>query len=352
MLEEIGYTILPLNKICEHTDSYIISKTQNRHLVPTQNDIKQLGKPVDYVQTHEIKNKGLKIPVLISFLVFYVFFLNVIITCDVSVSDINVKKIKDEHVLRQLQAYAKDSPRTWLGYKYQRLLKNKLKSHASIKRQTIDDDKNDKYSASEDQNFSKYQEDYKNKDLLSNATLRFLSDLGDSHAVGYPHDLISNPFNIKKIKFNLRSETNEFKEKIVKLGVLLPADPTHVFSLVKVLPILEMAIPAVTKSDGALPGWKILVDYRDTECSSVQGPLAAFEFYVNGSAGEFYNNDYCFDDKQFYFVSTYIFYYILTIDYQNICRCFYWTWLRVRYRTGCKIFGPMGHSSADCWCTS
>ncbi|CAH2054244.1 unnamed protein product, partial [Iphiclides podalirius] len=48
-----------------------------------------------------------------------------------------------------------------------------------------------------------------------------------------------------------------------------------------------MAAVAVTKQDGPLPGWKILVDYRDTRCSSVDGPLAAFEFYVNGSADAF-----------------------------------------------------------------
>ncbi|KAJ2954872.1 hypothetical protein O0L34_g3193 [Tuta absoluta] len=49
-----------------------------------------------------------------------------------------------------------------------------------------------------------------------------------------------------------------------------------------------MAIPAVTDlSKGPLPGWTILVDYRDTECSSAAGPLAAFEFYINGSADAF-----------------------------------------------------------------
>ncbi|CAG9793364.1 unnamed protein product [Diatraea saccharalis] len=48
-----------------------------------------------------------------------------------------------------------------------------------------------------------------------------------------------------------------------------------------------MAIPAVTMPDGPLPGWKILVDYRDTACSSMEGPLAAFEFYINGSADAF-----------------------------------------------------------------
>ncbi|KAL0868345.1 hypothetical protein ABMA27_007864 [Loxostege sticticalis] len=105
--------------------------------------------------------------------------------------------------------------------------------------------------------------------------------------MGYPHDLATNPYYVKKTNFNLRPERHEFHRKIVKLGVLLPADVNQVFSLVKVLPILEMAVKAVTKEDGILPKWKILVDYRDTGCSSVEGPLAAFEFYVNGSADAF-----------------------------------------------------------------
>lgn len=111
--------------------------------------------------------------------------------------------------------------------------------------------------------------------------------LEDSRAVGHPHDLAATPYYVKKINFNLRPESHQFDEKIVKLGVLLPADPGQVFSLAKVLPIVEMAIAGVTEPEGPLPGWQILVDYRDTRCSSVEGPLAAFEFYVNGSADAF-----------------------------------------------------------------
>ncbi|CAG9568154.1 unnamed protein product [Danaus chrysippus] len=154
-----------------------------------------------------------------------------------------------------------------------------------------DDETSDKYS-SEVQELSKYYTYYKNKEDTNNETeendIYVERDIyDDTRAVGYPHDLATNPFYIKKTNFNLRPEVPQFNEKILKLGVLLPADSTQVFSLAKVLPIVEMAIPAMTKPDGPLPGWKILVDYRDTRCSSVEGPLAAFEFYVNGSADAF-----------------------------------------------------------------
>lgn len=75
----------------------------------------------------------------------------------------------------------------------------------------------------------------------------------------------------------------------VRLAVIAPSDPKHDQSLVKILPSIQLAVRAVSDRDtGALPGWDIHVDYRDSNCSSVYGPLAAFEFYINKSAGEYY----------------------------------------------------------------
>ncbi|KAI5645832.1 adenylate and guanylate cyclase catalytic domain-containing protein [Phthorimaea operculella] len=168
----------------------------------------------------------------------------------------------------------------------------KWRNGRSIRRQAGEDDKNEKYSTNPD--LSNNYDDYQRKDELPNNVTESPQDnslksiFDDNKALGYPHDLTSNSFFIKKTMFNLHPESIALKNKTVKLGVLLPASNSHVFSLSKVLPIIELAIPAVTDpSKGPLPGWKILVDYRDTQCSSATGPLAAFEFYIKGWADAF-----------------------------------------------------------------
>lgn len=297
MLEEVVYAILPLNlaravkfKNRPYENRAYIRKrhargttSQKQH---TEDALTQLDKSMDNVKTYTIKSKTLKkleVSMLLSFLVFYVCFINVIIKCDVS--DVNIKKFKEDNGVYRINDYIRDKQ----GYnKYGDRINEKSipEGRVSAKRETSDGDKLYKYTGPE------YYDEYKKEDLVNNVTENPHSvsvpnyAFDDSRAVGYPHDLAANPFYIKKVNSNLRPRFNWLKEKTVKLGVLLPADPSHVFSLVKVLPILEMAVPAVTKPDGPLPGWKILVDYRDTECSSSHGPLAAFEFYVNGSAGK------------------------------------------------------------------
>ncbi|KAK2579333.1 hypothetical protein KPH14_008285 [Odynerus spinipes] len=73
----------------------------------------------------------------------------------------------------------------------------------------------------------------------------------------------------------------------VKLAVIAPGDPHHEQSLPRVLPAVLLAVRAVSSAKGPLPGWNIKVDHRDSRCSSTYGPLAAFEFYINQTAGRF-----------------------------------------------------------------
>lgn len=71
----------------------------------------------------------------------------------------------------------------------------------------------------------------------------------------------------------------------VKLAVIAPGDPHHEQSLPRVLPAVLLAVRAVSSPKGPLPGWNIKVDHRDSYCSSTYGPLAAFDFYINQTAG-------------------------------------------------------------------
>ncbi|KAJ8681915.1 hypothetical protein QAD02_017707, partial [Eretmocerus hayati] len=70
----------------------------------------------------------------------------------------------------------------------------------------------------------------------------------------------------------------------VQLAVIAPGDPQHEQSLPRLLPAVFMAVKAVSSPRGPLPGWNIRVDYRDSQCSSTFGPLAAFDFYINRTA--------------------------------------------------------------------
>ncbi|XP_011693290.1 PREDICTED: atrial natriuretic peptide receptor 1-like isoform X2 [Wasmannia auropunctata] len=73
----------------------------------------------------------------------------------------------------------------------------------------------------------------------------------------------------------------------VKLAVIAPGDRNHEQSLQRVLPAVLLAVKYVSSPRGPLPGWNIKVDYRDSQCSSTYGPLAAFEFYINQTADAF-----------------------------------------------------------------
>lgn len=71
----------------------------------------------------------------------------------------------------------------------------------------------------------------------------------------------------------------------VKLAVIAPGDPHHEQSLPRVLPAVLLAVRYVSSPKGPLCGWNIKVDHRDSQCSSTYGALAAFEFYINNTAG-------------------------------------------------------------------
>ncbi|XP_046625921.1 atrial natriuretic peptide receptor 1 isoform X2 [Neodiprion virginianus] len=74
---------------------------------------------------------------------------------------------------------------------------------------------------------------------------------------------------------------------VVKLAVIAPQDSHHEQALPRVLPAVQLAVKFVKSPKGPLPGWTINVEYRDSQCSSTFGPLAAFDFYINKTADAF-----------------------------------------------------------------
>lgn len=87
------------------------------------------------------------------------------------------------------------------------------------------------------------------------------------------------------IDLTTASQPDPFLKKL-RLAVIAPADEQHEQSLSKILPSIELATKRVSHPvEGTLPGWDIEIQQRDSNCSSKTGPLAAFDFYINKSAG-------------------------------------------------------------------
>ncbi|XP_057376143.1 atrial natriuretic peptide receptor 1-like [Daphnia carinata] len=85
------------------------------------------------------------------------------------------------------------------------------------------------------------------------------------------------------------------QSKVLRLAVLAPKDPRHQFSLFKILPAITLAARTIERSssntngsnNGPLPGWKIQIIDRDSNCSSIYGPLEAVGLYNNKSLDVF-----------------------------------------------------------------
>lgn len=73
-------------------------------------------------------------------------------------------------------------------------------------------------------------------------------------------------------------------------GVLLPSNMPDRGGSPAVLPAMELAVKKVKAPGGILEGWDITMEYRDTQCSSVYGPLAAFELYTKQKPGLYSKN--------------------------------------------------------------
>ena len=74
--------------------------------------------------------------------------------------------------------------------------------------------------------------------------------------------------------------------KDLKLGVILPSNPKYPWSLMKVLPAIDLAVERI-KEQSVLPSLKISVNASDSKCSETIGPLAAVDFFMYKSAHVF-----------------------------------------------------------------
>ena len=77
----------------------------------------------------------------------------------------------------------------------------------------------------------------------------------------------------------------ERSARTVRIAVLAP-DTDELYALHKILPIIKLAVDKVTdRKEGVLPGYKMEIYAKDSNCSSLHGPLAAFQFHIKDTAG-------------------------------------------------------------------
>ena len=78
--------------------------------------------------------------------------------------------------------------------------------------------------------------------------------------------------------------------KVLRAAVIAPSDIDHQYSLKKILPTVTLAARKIERMGrtgrGPLPGWKIQILNRDSRCSSIYGPLEAFDLYNSKAVGQ------------------------------------------------------------------
>ncbi len=79
----------------------------------------------------------------------------------------------------------------------------------------------------------------------------------------------------------------ESEKQKVRIAAILPSDNSRMFSISKSSPGIQIGIEKVKKLN-ILPNHDLSVKYADSKCSVKEGPLAAFNFYVNKEADIFF----------------------------------------------------------------
>lgn len=90
--------------------------------------------------------------------------------------------------------------------------------------------------------------------------------------------IINQPDECKTVR-----KVRENKELF--FGLLLPSNMPDRGGSPAVLTAMDLAVNKIKGPGAMLEGWKITWEYRDTQCSSVYGPLAAFELYTKQKPG-------------------------------------------------------------------
>lgn len=106
----------------------------------------------------------------------------------------------------------------------------------------------------------------------------------DSSTNSENHTVVINQPSDVECKTVRTVQTVRAKKELF-FGLLLPSNMPDRGGSPAVLPAMELAFQKINSTGGILEGWHITMEYRDTQCSSVYGPLAAFELYTKQKPG-------------------------------------------------------------------
>lgn len=91
-------------------------------------------------------------------------------------------------------------------------------------------------------------------------------------------------------KCDIKKERFDAGLREINIGVLFPSNKSLLQGrntvLQLILPVIQLAVENITKTNYLLPNCKLRVFHKDTSCSSVFGPLAALELHSLNQAGK------------------------------------------------------------------
>lgn len=109
----------------------------------------------------------------------------------------------------------------------------------------------------------------------TNTTTETTKSANHTVIINQPSDECKTVATVRKVR----------EKRELFFGLLLPSNMPDRGGSPAVLPAMELAVDKVRAPGGILEGWDITMEYRDTQCSSVYGPLAAFELYTKQKPG-------------------------------------------------------------------
>ncbi|XP_059141259.1 atrial natriuretic peptide receptor 1-like [Physella acuta] len=80
------------------------------------------------------------------------------------------------------------------------------------------------------------------------------------------------------------SASKRHRNHIIRIGVILPFEGDMLWRLHLVRPGLEHAVDYISSRPGLLDNYTIELDYRDSRCSEVYGPLEVIDMYTKRTA--------------------------------------------------------------------
>ena len=91
-------------------------------------------------------------------------------------------------------------------------------------------------------------------------------------------------------KCDMKADKFSDGKREIHIGVLLPSKKSLLQGrntvLGTILPAIELAVESITNTENLLTNCSIKIHHKDTDCSSIFGPLAAFDLHALGHAGK------------------------------------------------------------------